>query len=193
MKMGEINEDLQKVANSIISIVFCLLPQPVWLYDPTWKGNRAGSLAGAECMKGVVELDTILNTLSPKLQDGKFVFCSVPGPISAYGHLEPLAAIRESQGVTLILPVLVAARENFRFDHTFRQITLTVHSSLQAVGLTAAVSGKLAAKGIPANVVAGFYHDHLFVPSDRAQEALAALRELSESGTTRLHLNGSPL
>jgi uncharacterized protein len=71
--------------------------------------------------------------------------------------------------------------------------TFDNNSSLQAVGLTAAVSGKLAAKGIPANVVAGFYHDHLFVPSDRAQEALAALRELSESGTTHLHLNGSPL
>jgi uncharacterized protein len=130
-------------------------------------------------MKGVVELDTILNTLSPKLQDGEFVFCSVPGPISAYAHLEPLAAIRESESVTLILPVMAAVREKFRFDHTFRQITLTVHSSLQAVGLTAAVSGKLAAKGIPANVIAGFYHDHLFVPSNMAQEALAALRELS--------------
>jgi hypothetical protein len=46
--MVEINEDLQKVANSIISPVFCLLHLPVWFYDPTWKGNREGSLAGAE-------------------------------------------------------------------------------------------------------------------------------------------------
>jgi uncharacterized protein len=131
-------------------------------------------------MKGVVELDTILNTLLPELQDGTFVFCTVPGSFSAYAHLEPLAVVREPEGLSLILPVEAAVRENFRFDHTFRQITLTVHSSLQAVGLTAAVSGKLAAKGIPANVVAGFYHDHLFVPSERAQEALAALKELSE-------------
>jgi uncharacterized protein len=133
-------------------------------------------------MKCVVELDTLLNTLSPKLQDGEFAFCTVPGSVSAYGHLDPLAVIRESEGLTLILPVVVAVRENFRFDHTFRQITLTVLSSLQAVGLTAAVSGKLAAKGIPANMVAGFYHDHIFVPSEKAREAVNALKELSRSG-----------
>ena len=133
-------------------------------------------------MKCVVELDTLLNTLSPKLQDGESVFCTVPGSVSAYGYLEPLAVIREPEGVTLILPVVVAVRENFRFDHTFRQITLNVQSSLQAVGLTAAVSGKLAEKGIPDNVVAGFYHDHIFVPSEKAREAVNALKELSRSG-----------
>ncbi len=133
-------------------------------------------------MKSVVELDALLNTLSPKLQDGEFVFCAVPGSISAYAHLEPLAAIRGSEGVTLILPFVAAVRKNLRFDHTFRKITLTVHSSLQAVGLTAAVSGKLAKKGIPANVVAGFYHDHIFVPSEKAREAVNTLKELSRSG-----------
>ncbi len=133
-------------------------------------------------MKCVVELNALLDTMSPKLQEGEFVFCSVPGPVSVYGHLELLAAVREAEGVTLILPVVDAVRENFRFDHTFRQITLTVHSSLQAVGLTAAVSGKLAEKGIAANVVAGFYHDHIFVPSAKAREAVNVLRELSRSG-----------
>ena len=53
---------------------------------------------------------------------------------------------------------------------------------LDAVGLTAAVSGKLAERGLAVNVVAGFYHDHLFVPQDRVQEAVAALRKLSGSG-----------
>lgn len=133
-------------------------------------------------MNGLVELDVLLKNLSPELQDGEFVFCSIPGTISVYGHLEPLAAVREPEGVTLILPVAAAVRENFRFDYTFRQITLTVHSSLQAVGLTAAVSGKLSAKGISANVVAGFYHDHIFVPSEKAREAVNALRELNGSG-----------
>jgi hypothetical protein len=152
------------------------------LQSKTKRQVEARFLTGVGSMKCVVELDTLLNTLSPKLQDGEFVFCAVPGSISAYGHLEALAAIREPEGVTLILPVVDAVRENFRFDHTFRQITLTIHSSLQAVGLTAAVSGKLAAKGIPANVVAGFYHDHIFVPSEKAREAVDVLRELSRSG-----------
>jgi hypothetical protein len=61
-------------------------------------------------------------------------------------------------------------------------ITLRVHSSLAAVGLTAAVAAALSDHGISANVVAAYCHDHIFVPADRAEEALAALRSLQASG-----------
>jgi hypothetical protein len=61
----------------------------------------------------------------------------------------------------------------------FARITLTVHSALEGVGLTAAVSGALAEQGIACNVVAGFHHDHLFVPWERREEALGVLRKVA--------------
>lgn len=112
------------------------------------------------------------------MQEGEYVFCTVSGRCSDYAHLEPLASFVESEGVSLILPVATADKANLPYESTFRQITLTVHSSLSAVGLTAAISTKLASHGISANVVAAYYHDHLFVPADKADKALLALREL---------------
>ena len=64
------------------------------------------------------------------------------------------------------------------FESVFRAITLTIHSSLDAVGLTAAVASKLSEKGISANVVAAYYHDHIFVPTQKANSAMKALKEL---------------
>jgi uncharacterized protein len=55
---------------------------------------------------------------------------------------------------------------------------LTVHSSLEAVGFLAAITARLAETGISVNAVSAFYHDHLFVPHDRADEALARLQEM---------------
>ena len=72
-----------------------------------------------------------------------------------------------------------ADRAGLAYDSVFRCITLNVHSSLEAVGLTAAVSGKLAETGISANVIAAYYHDHIFVPAEKADAALSALNELS--------------
>jgi len=80
--------------------------------------------------------------------------------------------------LTLILPVEVAQQARLQFESRFRQITLTVHSSLAAVGLTAAVATKLASHDISANVVAAYYHDHIFVPAEKAESALLALKEL---------------
>ena len=130
-------------------------------------------------MTGIVELDELLKTMSPKLQDGEYVFCTVTGRLVDYVNLEPLATFIEAEGLTLILPVESARRAQLEFEGTFRQITLTVHSSLDAVGLTAAVAAKLTSREISANVVAAFYHDHIFVQSGKAQEAMQALRELS--------------
>jgi len=71
-----------------------------------------------------------------------------------------------------------AVRAGLRHGFRCRRITLTVHSSLEAVGLTAAVAGALARQGISANVVAAFYHDHIFVPRDQAERAVAVLEKL---------------
>ncbi len=131
-------------------------------------------------MAGIVELDELLSSMTPEIQNGKYVFCTVDGNCIDYVHLNPLAFFMESEGLTLILSVEAAEKAQLAYEGTFRQITLTVHSSLDAVGLTAAVATKLASYGISANVVAAYYHDHIFVQSEKADEALSALKEFPE-------------
>ncbi|MEM9997158.1 MAG: ACT domain-containing protein [Bacteroidota bacterium] len=130
---------------------------------------------------GTTDLSTLLATMEPVLQDGAFVFVTVPTrSFSLAGETNPVAAVMEREGLTLVLPQAQADALRFGYGSVFRQLTLTVHSSLDAVGLTAAVATRLAAHGIPANVIAGYYHDHLFVPHDRAEEAVATLEALSQ-------------
>lgn len=131
-------------------------------------------------MSGETDLAILLESLSPELADGEYVFCSLES--ARYGDhagLEPFAAIRETEGMTLILPRTRADAAGLAYAAVFRRITLQVHSSLEAVGLTAAVSSILGEQGISANVVAGFYHDHVFVQADAAARAVAALEALA--------------
>ena len=130
-------------------------------------------------MSGITDLEQLLGALNPQLVAGEFVFCCVEGPLSEWGPLQPVATFREAEGLTLVLPKAEAARAGLGFEGVFRQITLRVHSSLAAVGLTAAVAAQLASRGISANVLAAYYHDHIFVPAERAAEALQALGELT--------------
>ncbi len=130
-------------------------------------------------MAGIVELDELLKTMSPEIKSGEYVFCAVEGNYSDYAHLNPLGCFVEAEGLTLIVAVEAAEKDRLEYAGKFKQITLTVHSSLDAVGLTAAVATKLAACGISANVVAAYYHDHIFVQTEKADEALLALKEFS--------------
>jgi hypothetical protein len=125
-------------------------------------------------MSGIVELEALLKSMSPELQQGEYVFCSVEGELADYLHLAPLAIFREPEGLTLIISVEVAQKEGLKFESRFRQIMLRV-----AVGLTAAVSAKLTSHGISANVVAAYYHDHIFVQTENVTEAMHALNELT--------------
>ena len=131
-------------------------------------------------MLGETILSKILNYISPMLLDDDYVFCSIDN--ACYGelkNLEPLASFREVEGLTLVVPKGNADEHGLSYESIFRCITLTVHSSLDAVGLTAAISTKLAEHGISANIVAAYYHDHIFVPADRSEQAMVALKELS--------------
>lgn len=130
-------------------------------------------------MAGIKDLIKLLNSMQPELVDKAFVFCSAAGRLEQYLHLEPIATFKEPEGLTLVLTKNKADEAGLNYEGVFRQITLTVHSSLQAVGLTAAVSTKLASKGISANVIAAYYHDHIFVSLEQAEQALLALKELS--------------
>ncbi len=132
-------------------------------------------------MSAMTDLDVLLKSMSPELVSGDYVFCTVNNALSDYLHLDPLATFREQEGVTLVLEKEKAIAGALHFDATFSLITLTVHSSLEAVGLTAAFANKLAAYGISANVIAGYYHDHVFVQKEKATMALAALKEFSSA------------
>lgn len=118
--------------------------------------------------------------MSPELMDGEYVFCSFEDArYGDYSNLEPVAAISEAEGLTLVIPKSRADERNFFYQSVFMRITLNVHSSLNAVGLTAAFSQVLAENGISANVIAGYYHDHIFVQKELARSALEKLDKLA--------------
>jgi len=118
---------------------------------------------------GERDLEQLINGMSPRLLDDEYVFLSfVDAEYGDYASLKPFAVVTESEGLTLIVEKTLAIQQGFEFDGSYQAITLEVHSSLDAVGLTAAFSGALAKANISANVVAGFYHDHIFVQSELA-------------------------
>ena len=130
-------------------------------------------------MAGEEDLDTLLVLLKPSLLPGDFVFCTAANlKYGDFAELQPLASYQEEEGLTLVLAKQSADVAGLAYDSVFNCITLMVHSSLDAVGLTAAVSGKLAANGISANVMAAYHHDHVFVPENKAKLALQLLAEL---------------
>lgn len=125
----------------------------------------------------VKETRAMIAAMAPELQPGLFLFCSTDDPALAVHCLRPaIAMMTEAEGLSFILPVEEARMLGFDSAIPMRQITLTVHSALDGVGLTAAVAGALADHGIACNMVAGFHHDHIFVPEDRAGDAMAVLR-----------------
>jgi len=131
---------------------------------------------------GGTDLQLLLSNMSPELRDGRYVFLSFPG--AGYGdqaELEPIAAFSEDEGLTLVVPEDLAKQYLHEYDGVFRCITLQVHSSLEAVGLTAAFAKQLTASGISANVIAGFYHDHIFVSDKDADNAVESLLALTGS------------
>lgn len=128
-------------------------------------------------MVGETDLSKLLTAMSPALLPDEYVFCTVQGEYGDFRELSPIATFREAEGLTLVVQKSAALAGKLPFESVFRAITLTVHSSLDAVGLTAAVSSKLAEKGISANVIAAYYHDHIFVQAEKAAAALDALAE----------------
>ena len=133
-------------------------------------------------MSGETNLGILLKSMAPALQAGEYVFCTFPDAnYGDHAHMEPIASYREREGLTLVVPRENADANGIDYDSVFRAITLNVHSSLDAVGLTAAISGALSEQGISANVVAGYYHDHLFVQREAAALAVEVLQELADS------------
>jgi hypothetical protein len=130
---------------------------------------------------GERNLDTLLRGMDPLLDEKEYVFATGPAALP-----EALCTFREAEGVTLILPRAEAERLGIAFVYPCRRITLTIHSNLEAVGLFAAITARLAAHGISVNAVSGYYHDHLFVRTEDAGRVMALLDELRTERRNRL-------
>ena len=133
-------------------------------------------------MIGETNLNKLLTSMAPKLLDEEYIFCTmVNGRYGDRTELEPIASFVEEEGLTLVIPKTKAEQHGIAYEGVFKCITLSVHSSLEAVGLTAIVATKLAEHNISANVIAAYYHDHIFVQASRAETALSALQELANN------------
>jgi hypothetical protein len=129
-------------------------------------------------MVGETDLARMLAGMNPTMDDAVYVFATVTEPIDETA-LQPRMQFHEAEGTTLIVTQAAAMTHELPCEFPSRMITLNVHSSLAGVGFLSLVTTRLAALGMGVNPVAGFYHDHLFIPQDRADEALAALHALS--------------
>ena len=127
------------------------------------------------------DLNHLLRTLDPVLNEGVYAFASLPAGADLRG-LEPLATFQEDEGLTVVLKEGAALARQLPVLFRAAWITLRVHSDLQAVGFTAAFSQALAEARISCNILAGAHHDHLFVPVDEGSRALSVLRELQRRG-----------
>jgi hypothetical protein len=130
-------------------------------------------------MAGERDLGALLRDMKPELRPGVFVFCAIAADESIPAALNPLLTFREQEGMTLVILREEAEAAGLRYAFASRLITLTVHSALDAVGFLAAITARLAEAGISVNAVSAFHHDHLFVPVDRADEAIALLQKMS--------------
>ena len=131
-------------------------------------------------MTGETNLQTLLASMSPRLDDTAWVFATVDEEEAGPFIVPAIASFREAEGLTLVLPQ-PTTNDLKNMSAPMSRITLEVHSSLEAVGLTAAVAGALAKEGISSNVIAAYYHDHIFVPKASADRALAILQALTTS------------
>lgn len=125
-------------------------------------------------MSGEKDLQVLLKSMKPEHNAGEYVFCKV----EKLGNLnlnEVEMFFKEKEAITLILKKEIAEKLNLEYSMTMSWITLSVHSSLEAVGLTAAFSKALSDNGISCNVVAAFYHDHIFVGKRDTEKAMQIL------------------
>lgn len=129
-------------------------------------------------MPGQTDLNSLIQHLTPVRQPGDYVFASVTD-VSKIDRQDTLCEFKESEGTTIVIERSKADALQLSYTYVAAWITLEVHSSLAAVGLTAAFATELAGHGISCNVVAGYYHDHIFVERADAERAVQALRLLS--------------
>ena len=130
-------------------------------------------------MAGETNIGTLLKNMTPKLNEGDYVFCTVTSP-DKLEFSDIIGTFKEEEGVTVIVNKTIADKFGLSYSYIAAWITLTIHSSLEAVGLTAAFSQALAEASISCNVVAAYYHDHIFIDKKDAEKAMDVLTQLAE-------------
>jgi len=157
--------------------------------DSTGPGLTGSDLTGSDSTgtdstgsdsKGEQNLDVLIQSMQPSLHPSTYVFVTVE-PSFALSTVNPLMQFHEKEGITLILEKGKAIDAGLLCAFPCRMITLNIHSSLDAVGFLARITNELAALDMGVNPVSGYYHDHLFVPEDRAEDAIQALKKLSSN------------
>jgi hypothetical protein len=127
----------------------------------------------------ISNLAQLLRSMEPIRNPGVYVFASLPHG-SDVSALQPVVTVQEREGVTVVLDEAVAQAAQLQVLFRAAWITLNVHSDLQAVGLTAAFATALGQANISCNVIAGAFHDHIFVPIESADDAMTTLRALQK-------------
>lgn len=130
-------------------------------------------------MAGETNLSELVKGMRPKLNDGKYVFTTTRD-INKIKRHETVCEFKEKEGTTLVIEKNKADELNLSYEYIASWITLRVHSSLETIGLTALFSTELAKHNISCNVIAGYYHDHIFVDTKDANKAIGVLKKLSE-------------
>lgn len=131
-------------------------------------------------MKPISNLDRLLKEMGPVLIGRNFVFCSISEEKFSKLGFNPTMSFKEKEGITIITEKERADKNLLNYQGEWAMITLTVNSDLHAVGFLAKIIGALANKNISVNAVSAFYHDHLFVSSERSEEAMEILNSLSK-------------
>ena len=129
-------------------------------------------------MSGEKDLDVLISSMTAKLAAGTYVFVTLPDHDVPQG-IDCRMVFKETEGTTLIVLKNIAEAHDLEYEFPCRMITLNVHSSLEAVGFIAKIATVLAQAGMGVNPVSGFYHDHLFVPEGREDDALSLLHALA--------------
>ena len=125
-------------------------------------------------MAGETDLGAILRTLTVERREGTYVYATVPAGRSLPDV--PLSAmVAEVEGTTIVVDRDVAVGAGVDFEYEAAWLTVTAHTSLEAVGLTASISTAFAMRDLPCNIIAGYHHDHLLVPLARVEDAVAAI------------------